>query len=179
MIFATVNTHRRPVKLPFGEMSKMGVSEDKNLRGEGGNAPIPPGGAIRVLGDHWDPSNPRDVAMINRHARERPRAFAEAGPEAEAVAREMMKLSAQCAREGKERAQTTEDLIDVGKLAAQSGTLATNIRKVLQADDHHADKIEVDRVNAATGAINAGVTKTYVGLNPANIVPKRIDLSGA
>lgn len=133
----------------------MGVSEDKNLRGEGGNAPIPPGGAVRVLGEHWDPSNPRDVAMINRHARERPRAFAEAGPEAEAVAREMMKLSAQCAREGKERAQTTEDLIDVGKLAAQSGTLATNIRKVLQADDHHAD--DVARGAGEGASVNIGI----------------------
>jgi len=152
-------------------MSKMGVSDDKKVTGEGGTGPIPPGGAIRVLGDHWDPSNPRDVAMINRHARERPRAFAEAGPEAEAVAREMMNLSAACAREGKEKAQTAEDLIDVGKLAAQSGTLATNIRKVLQADDHHAEDLAVNKANALANAANAGIIpqKNYHGLDPGRV----------
>ncbi len=109
--------------------------------------------------------------MITRHARERPKAFATAGPEAEAVAVEMMRLSAKHAKEASGAAVTIEDHLDVGKLAAASGKLAIDVRRVKQADDHHEDDLKVAQDNAKSNALSAlaAVGKTYLGLNPGKV----------
>ena len=115
---------------------------------------VPPGGERTALGDHWDPSNPRDVAMIHRFAKEQPRAFAAVAAESEGIAAEMMRLSAQCAREAKAAALAPEDVTDAGKLAAISGRLALDIRKVKLADDHHAETMAAPKAGTT---VNVGV----------------------
>lgn len=60
-----------------------------------------------------------------------------------------------------------DDAADKNAIAAARVLVAMTGENL--SDAHHADKIEVDRLNAATGAVNAGVHKTYLGLDPGRV----------
>lgn len=127
-------------------------------------------GAGSSLGDHWNPSKPNDLQMINRLATRYPKRFKTMQEDGEKIVVDMVKLAAECATKAKASADTHSQIVDAGRLAAAAAAVGVAVVKVQAEDERHAEKLEVDRANAVTNAVAAGVTKVYKGLDPARII---------
>ena len=63
-----------------------------------------------------------------------------------------------------------ESPLEAAKAVAQIVGVAVRMEGQQQADDHHADNLEVARANAVSAAAQAGlVKKVYLGLDPEQV----------
>lgn len=131
--------------------------------------PNPDIAAGKGLPAHWDPSDPRDLEMIRSAMKRYPKRFREMGEAAQAEVVAMVALSAEQARKAAKAAVTVGEITDAGRLAALSATVGAGLVKIQQADEHHADDLEVAKANAVANLTSAGLNKTYLGLDPSKV----------
>lgn len=122
--------------------------------------PIPPGGEPAPPGDHWDTTNPRDMATIRRAQRTWPRRFASMDAAKQDRLVRVVDLAAQQAERVLTDADAEPERADrAAELALDAAKTGAVLVRIQQADDHHAETISAARDGA-------GIALTLVAIPP-------------